>query len=203
MDNSTVDELFAQTLRGEYDDAAAWDAIRALRRIGSREILDHATEWSRSKNPLQRARGADVLAQVGKTAEHPSNRFPQEAYTAISEMLSQETDAEALAAAITALGHLDNPAAVGLVSAHSNHPDADVRYAVAFALGSFPNEPDSVRALLKLMEDPNEDVRDWATFALGVLGNASSAEILDALFRRIDDPDIDVREEAMVGLAKR
>ena len=203
MKDSTADELFAQTIGGEYDDEAAWEAVRALRRIGSREILDRATEWCRSKNALQRARGADVLAQLGKTAEHPSNRFPHESYRAISEMLLRETDAEALAAAITALGHLDNEAAIGLVSAHSNHPHADVRYAVAFSLGSFPNEPDSIRTLLKLMEDPDADVRDWATFAVGDLGHASSPEIVDALFRRIDDPDNDVREEAMVGLAKR
>jgi HEAT repeat protein len=203
MHNSTVDELFAQTLRGEYDDAAAWDAIRALRLLGSQEIFDQAAEWCRSKNALQRARGADVLAQLGKTAEHPSNRFPQESYNAISGMLLRETDAKALAAAITALGHLDNPAAIALVSAHHNHSDPDVRYAVAFALGCFPNDVHSVLTLLNLMEDSNEDVRDWATFALGVLGSANSAEILDALFRRINDPDDDVREEAMVGLAKR
>lgn len=117
--------------------------------------------------------------------------------------MSQETDAEALAAAITALGHLDNPAAVGLVSAHQSHPDANVRYAVAFTLGSFPNDSGSVVILLKLMEDRDADVRDWATFALGVLGSASSAEILDALCRRMDDSNNDVREEAMIGLAKR
>ena len=203
MKNPTVDELFAQALRGDYDDEVAWEAIRALRCIGSREILDHATEWCRSKNPLQRARGADILAQFGKTAEHPSNRFPHESYSAISEMLLQETAPQTLEAAITALGHVDNPAAVGLVSAYQNHPDADVRYAVAFTLGSFPNDPGSVPILVKLMEDRDADVRDWATFALGVLGGASSGEILDALWRRMDDPNNDVREEAMVSLAMR
>jgi len=203
MKNSSVDELFAQALRGEYDDHAAWEAIRALHRVGSREILDYATEWCRSKNPLQRARGADVLAQLGKTAEHPSNRFPQESYSAVSEMLLQETTPQTLAAAITALGHVDNPAAIGLVSAYQNHPDADVRYAVAFTLGCFPNDSGSILILLNLMEDADADVRDWATFALGVLGSASSTEILDALCRRMDDSNNDVREEAMVGLAKR
>ncbi len=53
------------------------------------------------------------------------------------------------------------------------------------------------------MEDSDDDVRDWATFGLGVLGGADSIEIRDALSRRIIDSNADVREEAMVGLSKR
>jgi HEAT repeat protein len=36
-----------------------------------------------------------------------------------------------------------------------------------------------------------------------VLGDVDSAEIRDALVRRLTDSDEDVREEAMIGLAKR
>jgi HEAT repeat protein len=49
----------------------------------------------------------------------------------------------------------------------------------------------------------NADVRDWAAFGLGVLGNTDSNEIREALVRRLTDSDEDVREEAMVGLGKR
>jgi HEAT repeat protein len=74
---------------------------------------------------------------------------------------------------------------------------------VAFALGCFPNEPRSAETLLRLTQDTDEDVRDWATFGLGVLGNTDSDEIREALVRRLNDSDEDVREEAMVGLGKR
>jgi HEAT repeat protein len=41
------------------------------------------------------------------------------------------------------------------------------------------------------------------TFGLGVLGHHDSPEIRDALCSRLMDPDTDVRDEAMAGLAKR
>jgi len=157
LENASIDELFARALRGEYDDEPAWEAVRALRRIGSCEVFDRAADWCRSNDPLQRARGADVLAQLGKTPEHPSNSFPEESYRAISEMLLRETEILPLEAAITALGHLDNPAAIPLIIAHQNHPTCDVRFAVAFALGSFPNEAESIRTLLTLMDDSDDD----------------------------------------------
>jgi len=57
--------------------------------------------------------------------------------------------------------------------------------------------------LLALTQDADEDVRDWATFGFGVLGNSDSPEVRDALVKRLSDSDEDVREEAMVGLGKR
>jgi HEAT repeat protein len=53
------------------------------------------------------------------------------------------------------------------------------------------------------MKDDDEDVRDWATFGLGVQGDMDSVEIRDALFERLSDPNEDVRGEAMAGLGKR
>jgi HEAT repeat protein len=74
---------------------------------------------------------------------------------------------------------------------------------VACALGSFPNHPLAVQTLLILTRDPDEDVRNWAVFGLGNLGDADSTEIRDALFARLNDSNEEVREEALVGLAKR
>jgi HEAT repeat protein len=101
------------------------------------------------------------------------------------------------------MGHLYNFAGVPLIAGFGTHPTSDIRYAVAFALGCFPNEPLSITTLLKLIDDTDEDVRDWATFGLGNLGDADSPEIRVALVRRLYDSKEDVREEAMVGLGKR
>jgi len=205
METEEIKGLFARTLSGDYDDDAAWDAVHALRRIGSREVFDRAAEWCKSEDPLQRARGADVLAQLGRKAGHPDNSFPEESYSVVSRMLRREKRQQPLRAAIAALGHLGNPSAVPLVIENQFHfhPSEEVRFSVAFALGAFANDPPAIAVLLLLMEDPDDDVRDWATFGLGVLGESNCDEICDSLFLRLSDSNEDVREEAMVGLGKR
>jgi HEAT repeat protein len=144
-----------------------------------------------------------VLGQLGKTANHSSNTFPEESYSVITELVQRETEPRALAAGIAALGHLDNPLAIPLITSFSSHPSTEVRFGVAFALGCFPNDHLSAETLLRLTQDTDEDVRDWATFGLGVLGDTDSDQIREALVRRLTDSDEDVREEAMVGLGKR
>jgi HEAT repeat protein len=203
MADGIIDDLFTQTLRGEYEDEKAWDAVQSLRRIGTRQVFDKAVTWTESAEPLVRARGLDVIAQLGNTAEHPSNRFPQESYDAVVKSVQRETEEQPLNSAISALGHLNDPRAVPLIAAFHSHPSERIRFAVACALGSFPNDPLSVQTLLTLMSDADADVRDWATFGLGVLGDQDSAEIREALLHRLDDEDVDAREEALVGLAKR
>jgi HEAT repeat protein len=198
-----IDELFAQALSGDYEDDAAWEAVRALRSIGTRQVFERGAELCKSDDPLSRARGADVLGQLGKTVDHRSNSFPEESYSVITSLVRQETQPQTLAAGIAALGHLDNPLAVPLITSFSSHPNPEVRFDVAFALGCFPNVPLSVETLLRLTQDADEDVRDWATFGLGVLGESDSEKIREALLRRLADSDEDVREEAMVGLGKR
>ncbi len=198
-----IDELFHQTLRGEYEDDAPWEALHHLRRIGTRDVFHRAVDWSRSSDPLRRARGCDVLSQLGKTADHPTNNFPEECYLAVYDVVLHETESRPLGSAIAALGHIGDPRAIPLITATSKHPDRIVRFDVACALGCFPNDQASVIALLALTEDDDDDVRDWATFGLGVLGDSDSKEIRDALFRRLSDSNDDVREEAMAGLGKR
>ena len=203
MAEQDIDALFAATLRGGYDDEEPWDAVRALRRMGTRLTFVRAAEWCQSDDPLRRARGANVLAQLGKTVEHRTNNFPEESYGAVVCLVEKETDPLPLLAGIHALGHLDNPEAVPLISRFHTHTNEDVRFAVACALGNYPNDPLSMSTLLQLMQDTDADVRDWATFGLGVQGICDSDEIRDALVRRLTDENTDVREEAMVGLAQR
>ena len=70
-------------------------------------------------------------------------------------------------------------------------------------MGNFADDPRAVQGLMALMQDTEENVRDWATFGLGVLGDADSSAIRDALCQRITDPNRDVREEAILALSKR
>jgi len=202
MGPEQLDEIFAQTLTGDYDDESPWEAVRTLHRTGGREVCDRAAEWCRSDDPLKRARGA-VLGPLGRMVEHPSNNSPEECFTLVSTLVQREEDPLPLLSAIHALGHIGNPLAVPLVIDHRLHPSGDVRFAVPCALGSFANDSRAADALLALMQDAGEDVRDWATFGLGVLGDLDSQEIRDALWQRMSDPNTDVREESLVSLGKR
>jgi hypothetical protein len=198
-----VAKVFARTLIGNYEDDEPWEAVASLRRIGTREVFERAADWCASDNPRQRAVGADVLAQLGRTMEHPRNNFPEESFSVVSRLVEREDDTQALISGLHALGGIGNPVGISLLVERCGHPDPNVRFAVACALGSFPDHPGSTDALLALMQDAEANVRDWATFGLGVLGSLDSAEIRDALLQCSADADVDVREEALVGLGKR
>jgi HEAT repeat protein len=168
MKSTSIDDLFACTLKGDYEGDEPWEAVRALRRLGTREVFDVAAAWCKSADPLKRARGVNVLSQLGKTPLNAVNSFPDESYAIVSELVQQEKEICPLDSAIAALGHLDNDAAVPLIAPFHDHPSADIRFSVACSLGSFPNVDLSASTLLVLMEDSDSEVRDWATFGLGV-----------------------------------
>jgi len=214
MNTAELEALFAQTLVGGYEDEAGWAAVDTLRRSGSREIFEQAAAWCVSGNPLKRARGAAILCELRKESApraagekrewpEPEWMFRAESYPLITKMLEREQDPLVLDSAISALGHLDNAEAIPLILSYQDHSDESVRFAVTFALGCFPDNPQSVSGLLKLTSDADKDVRNWAVFGLGVQGDADSPAIREALLRCLDDTNEEVREEAAVGLGKR
>ena len=202
MPAESIEELFAETLREDYDADAPWEAVSDLRKLGNREVFDCAATWCASQDSLKRARGADILAQLGRDVGKPHS-FPEESFDVVSALALHETEPLPLASAVSALGHIGNPGAIPIVVAQRSHPDADVRFAVACALGKFAKDPRAASALIQLAGDPNDDVRDWATFALGEFSGLDTAEVRELFLRNLGDRSDDVRYEAIVGLAKR
>jgi HEAT repeat protein len=200
-------ELFNQTLLGEYEDEGPWDAVSELRSNGSREIFEIAAKWLTKTEPLRRARGAAILAQLRLPSESPTTEpkwlFREEAFSLLVNMLKSEDDPLVLDSGIAALGHLDNPDAIPIIASYTAHPDHNVRFSVVCSLGHFPNDPEVAARLFTLTRDEDSDVRDWAVFGLGVQGDVDSPEIREALLERVTDVDEDVREEAVVGLGRR
>jgi HEAT repeat protein len=203
MGPEEIDQIFAQALLGDYDDEAPWEAVGKLRLTSGREVYERAAEWCQSENPLKRARGADILAQLGRTVDQHCHDFPDECLSAVSNLVQREKEELPLMSAVYALGHIGNLRAVPMIMEHRFHTSVDVRLAVACALGNFANDKRAADVLVALMQDSDEDVRDWATFGLGVLGELDSAEIRDALWQRMDDANGNVREESLAGLSKR
>ncbi|MEQ1885532.1 MAG: HEAT repeat domain-containing protein [Bryobacteraceae bacterium] len=208
MNSDEVHSLFAQTLLGDCASELAWAAVSALRMNGSRDVFEFAAEWCRADDPLKKARAADILCQLqrAQSQEIPSASqwmFRDESFELIADILENEQDPIVLHSAITALGHIENLKAVPLILRYLDHAQEEIRFAVAFALGCFANDQRAVLGLTKLTMDSCAAVRDWAVFGLGVLGDCDSPEIRDALLRCTNDTDVDVREEAAVGLGKR
>lgn len=202
MTTDAIDEFFARTLIGDYDDDAPWAAVHQLQHIGTQQVFDKAVEWCRSTDPLKRARAADVLGQLGRTSDHPANAFPEDSFIVVASLIKTEEASEPLSAAIQALGHIGNPRSLRILSPFQIHPDAGVRFALTCALGNFADAPVAIDALIKLTRDEDEDVREWATFGIGTLSKADTPAIREALVARLDDPFEDARQEAIVGLAR-
>jgi HEAT repeat protein len=192
-DPRTTKELFEASLRGDYDDDAAWDAVHALRLRKTEEVFQLAEQFTRSRAPLERARGLEVLAQLG---------IHYDASVRIAVDRLTDEDPSVVSSAAWSLAHLGGDVAVTALIAMRNNGDPDVRWAVANLL-SGADRSDAIGTLIELMDDVNDNVRDWATFALGTQCSVDSAEIRDALTKRLSDSYDDARAEAVWGLARR
>ncbi|MGX1884380.1 ankyrin repeat domain-containing protein [Streptomyces sp. NPDC055287] len=199
------EELAVRALGGGDPGRDEWmESVAALWRRGDEETFQAAAAWCASGDPLRQAFAADVLAQLG--SEQGGNAFTARALPLLRELARQagETDAELAQAAVLALGHHGDPAALPEILRHAGHPDADVRHRVALSLiGLVPaGNREGAAALVALSRDPDAEVRDWATLALAGL-DADTPEIREALADRLEDPDPDTAAEAARGLTVR
>jgi len=193
---STVELInFALT---ESDRELAWDAVRALHWLGTREVLEEARSLCRSQCPRERELGADILGQLGVWPR----TFPEEGVAILSGMLSSEVDAVVLESIFIAFSFLHEPAAVPVIVPFCRHAGLDVRVAVAKALSGH-DDPRAIRSLVELSGDDDAEVRNWATFGLGTQTELNTHEIREALVQRLDDCDDETFGEALVGLARR
>jgi HEAT repeat protein len=205
-DNRSVVELFAAAIDRPLDDGefvnaddykADWKAVIALQMLGTQEVLDGALGLLKSSDPLIRARGLDILGQLGS----PVRSFPEECLNAALQSIAEDDDPDVLQAAAAVLGHLGDVRGVTPLVGLAGHPDLDIRFTVALALGG-RLEPEAVAALIRLTEDEDSDVRDWATFGIGDNSAVDTPEVRAALYRRLDDADEDTSYEAVKGLAR-
>ena len=186
---------------GDEDDALAWAAIRELHRRGGNEEFEAARSLLASPAAKERGRGVDILAQLNspKWTLHERERNA----SAVLAALAGESDPAVISSMGVALGHLDDPRAVGAMLPYKDHADANVRLSVVMALSPHP-DPLSLQTLVELSSDPDEEVRNWATFSLGTqLEAVDTPELREALVARLQETNPEIRGEALVGLALR
>jgi HEAT repeat protein len=175
-----------------------WARIRALHFRAGKDVFEAAVTLCSSPDPISRAVGADILAQLGVLdGEYP---FADESVPTLVSLLA-DTELDVTASALYALGHLGKgePA---LLARLADHGSEDIRCALAYALGGRTDNV-SIDTEIRLSGDQDVDCRNWATFALGALSELDSPAIREALAARLTDADDEVRGEAIGGLAKR
>jgi len=203
------DELFALALaeyadpQFEDNDSDNWvgGAIGELRVRGGTEIFRRATMLCSAEDAAAREVGLDVLGQLD--CKKPDDERPHRSESVnVAAGLLDDPVPIVVRSAAWALSHLHTDTAIDLLIKLKNHPDAEVRKAVAVGLGGQESTL-ALRTLIELMTDATASVRDWSTFSLGTICDSDKPEIRSALRDRLTDEDDDVRAEALWGLVKR
>lgn len=207
MDPLTVAELVDAALATDDQDVRQ-EFVSELHRRESPETFGAGRALMDSDDPERRRLAAEVLAQIGaflgRTTEQ--RRFRPAAVPVLLRALERETDPDALAAIVVALGHLWDDRAVGPVAALRRHEDQEVREAVAFTMTWFETLA-AADSLIELSEDEDEAVRSWATFGLGQeervkADGVDAGRVRAALLARLGDEDEGTQAEAVMGLAR-
>lgn len=206
LEKEEIDKLFTKAMALQTQGKAYWNCIYKLQSLGNRYTFSAAKELCLSGKKNNRLIGINVISQLFTTnnpgKENSYKRlYRREAVNIIKPFINNR-DEDILCAAIYGLAHLHAGNIGRLVGKYSNHKNSEIRFAVAFALGGDQSNT-AIHKLIELTRDKAPDIRDWATFGLGNIGEKDNPMIREALFQRVKDRDKDTRYEAMIGLAKR
>jgi HEAT repeat protein len=197
----------------DEDEEARYDVARQIARLG-KPVISRTIELAEDPCPRMREMACYILGQVGYSSPEEPDwliRYPDGIPTLLRH-LESDSDREVRATAAYALGFHAVPSTLPLLCRAATGPPESVRLAAAHALGSFYEETwateegrrhreEVTTTLLRLMDDEDEEVRDWATFGI-YQGSHDTPAVRMRLFQALDDPYADVRGEAAVGLAE-
>jgi HEAT repeat protein len=195
--DATPSREVAQKYREAIRDDDCDVSLALLHYRGGEDEFLLGKEYGLSDDAGDRATGVDILAQLG----WGDQAFQDESVAILTELLD-DADFYVIYRAAVGLGHRRATSAIPVLLNHTEHPDSLVRYGIA--LGLVGHEDDrAISALIRLANDEDRDVRDWAVTGLGSMIDADSPEIREALRQALADSDHEIRGEALVGLAKR
>lgn len=194
-----LQSAIAEATAINYSDDRYWKAVMGVRGAGL--TTARLADLMDSDDARLRALVPDVLQSPRDDAERVV------ALELMRKMLPLERSPRVLESLVAALNELAPADLVDTVLPLAGNADGGVRHAVAVALGG-SRDIRAIEALLKLSEDGDSRVRNWAVFGLSLRGGestelADSAEIRRALVERLTDTDDEVVAEAALGLALR
>ncbi|WP_433418852.1 HEAT repeat domain-containing protein [Microtetraspora malaysiensis] len=169
-----VEELIQIALAdGDPDGAVRWQAIAVLQERGDLETFTLARRLCAGNTTAERVLGVDILGELGRDRPFADKTLPILRYLAASEL-----DPRVLYSVLIAFGHLRDARALPSVIELASHPEHSVRYGAAYALPNVmgnPPDPAGLTALRLLASDPDDDVADWATLGMSLVGHLGSS----------------------------
>lgn len=198
-DPRSTDELIDLLLskNSAFESEEEWDLIERLQQRLP-QILDRIQILSESDQECARDLAVIALGQNRVREKHQAHQLTQ----VLIEMLRSETSLRVIESIARALGHLADPMASDPLVELSRHRDPAIRWAATFSLCG-RDESRCIEALIVCSSDLDRDVRNWATFGLGSMVDVDMEALCQALVTRLEDADDEIREEAIVGLARR
>ncbi len=197
-----ADEAASEDL-GDREQARR-DAVERLRRLSDAELETHILPLSEDGRIERRVLVPEVLRFVRANDHDWAERRARYATTLLA-LARRETDPNVLCAYVAGFLDLEDPRCLDFVIAHAVHLDPTVRQTVAGVLASHPECSRALVTLLALSVDPEDEVRNWATFGLAQsrldAAHPSAEAVREALHARIEDPHEECRGEAWTGLA--
>lgn len=181
----------------EEDDNAYMEYIHAIRKRANTQTLEIVRGMVYSKDHIKRDMAASILSQIA----YPSKSFKGEAVYLLGRLLDDKHE-DVITSAIYGFGHRRCTRFANKIASLGNTRYLQIKEALSFTLGWYENQ-ESINTLIRLMQDKNDDVRNWATFSLAQINESNTQTIRDALFHNLSDQVLEIRGEALLGLARR
>lgn len=181
----------------EGNDDIYMDYIAILRERGDDEVFQLTKKLVYSKDSVYKEIAASILSQFG----YKTKLYKGESIHLLAKLLNDKNE-DVITNAIYAFGHRKCTRYANKLTSFVTSKSLQIKEALAFTLGGYEN-PKCIDALITLMQDDNFNVRNWATFSLAQITQSNTQTIRDALFKKLSDKELEVRGEALLGLALR
>ncbi len=171
-----------ETLLEDADDGVRDSAVRALRDLGSEEAVRILREALKTGSWEKRTAAAEALRELGWRADHSEEG-------ALYHILNGDWEG------VVELGRHAVPPLMALIRSCS---DEVLRERAVRALGRM-REPSTLKVMAEALHDIHPSVRKAAAWSLGQTGRRKAVEPLIAA---LQDPDEEVRREAVEALVR-
>ncbi|MDP3234076.1 MAG: HEAT repeat domain-containing protein [Myxococcales bacterium] len=202
-DSMPTVELFAlvrsEALHDDGDPDRYWALVSALRDRDPHEVWALLFPLSTHEDVRLQQLVPDVLRGLGREAQP----LAKETLELFAQMLAANPPADVVACIANACADFHHGSVVTMLTPYAGHERVEVREGVLHAVRR-SSHPEAIAALLDLSLDPVDELREWATFALGSQRPlVDGPEVREALAARLVDRHEPTRDEALVGLGLR